>query len=578
MAFYHIRHQRELSYLEELAHVDLVGLDLETAGVDPLEPRRCRIRLMQLATRWDCFVIDLDKVDPMAIVRPVLASSDVVTIAHNARFEARQLLHHFDLEPKNLFCTMLASQLLAKGHSMRHNLAEVSWRFLGLRIDKSLQASDWSGPLTEAQIQYAASDAEVLIDRYQAMEPMLRKEKLHKISQLEFRTIVPVAAMELRGIYVDPERLEKVRVKFSEECRQAEAAVLAELRSKDALPGMNLLNLNAPDEVRQALADRGIQVPDTSDARMRPLIAEYPFIAQLLEFRHKSRIVGGTLKSLKEAILPESGRVHSTYHQIASASGRFACSDPNIQQVPREAEVRGCIRPEQGYRYIVADYSQVELRVAAGMSKDPLMLEAYGKGQDLHRLTAALTKGLPVEEITRDERQAAKAINFGLIYAMGARGLQQSAKSSYGVELSLAEATVFRERFFQNYYGIRHWQREMEHRVRQNFYVRTGAGRIRSYEGDQIRLTELLNIPVQGTAAEGLKSALCIFWDRTREQGLDASVVAIIHDEIIVEVKDDQVEQARDLLVDSMIKGISWLVPGVPFEVDAVIADSWAVK
>ena len=578
MAFYHIRHQRDLSYLEELPGVDLVGLDLETAGPNPLEPRQCRIRLMQLATRWDCFVIDLDLVDPMPIVRSVLESNDVTVIAHNARFEARQLLHHYNLELKGLFCTMIASQLLAKGRPMRHNLAEVTWRFLGLKIDKSLQASDWSGALSEAQIQYAASDAEVLIDLYQDMEPQLRKEKLHKVSQLEFRTIVPVAAMEHRGIFVDPERLETVRAKFRQECTAAEAAVLSELRSKDALPGMNLLNLNAPDEVRQALADRGIQAPDTSDARLRPLIEQYPFIERLLEYRHKSRILGGTLKSLKEAILPESGRVHCSYHQIASASGRFACSDPNIQQVPRDPEVRACIRPEPGYRFIVADYSQVELRVAASMSQDPLMLEAYAKGEDLHRLTAALTKGLPVESITADERQAAKAINFGLIYAMGARGLQQSAKNSYGVEMSLAEATVFRERFFQNYYGIRHWQREMEHRVRQHQYVRTAAGRIRTYEDSEIRLAELLNIPVQGTAAEGLKSALCIFWDRTREKQLDASVVAIIHDEIIVEVIEEKVEEAKDLLIDSMIKGISWLAPGVPFEVDAVIADSWAVK
>ena len=144
--------------------------------------------------------------------------------------------------------------------------------------------------------------------------------------------------------------------------------------------------------------------------------------------------------------------------------------------------------------------------------------------------------------------------------------------------MTLEQAGSFRDRFFQNYHGIRNWQRQLERTGKQRGYVRTAAGRIRSYKGREIRVTEMFNVPVQGTAAEGLKSALCIFWDKVKEAGIDAGVVAIIHDEIIVEARHDQAEQAREILQESMVQGISWLVPNVPFEAEAHIALSWAEK
>ncbi len=578
MSFYFIGSNPELDVLQGLEGKKVIGLDLETAGSNPLIPQQSRIRLIQLASELDCFVIDLDRVSAMEKIRPILESPQVVKVIHNANFEAKHLLYHYHLEIKNIFCTLLASKLIAKGRPARHSLAEVTRRFLGTSLDKKLQKSDWSGPLSEAQVQYAATDAEILIPLHREMAPRLETEKLNKVSQLEFRTVLPVAAMELKGVFVDRQQLDSLEKTLTGECEALEGRVLEELHSGNDLPGMNTLNLNAPEQVKLALQDRGIKVLDTSDTNLRPLIEQYPFIADLLAYRHKTKIINTSLRALKEHILPETGRVHPHYHQIASASGRFACSEPNIQQVPREKEVRSCIKPEPGYLYIIADYSQVELRVAAGLSKDAIMLDAYAKGGDLHALTAALTMDKPLEKVTREERQAAKAINFGLIYAMGPRGLQQSARSSYGVEMTPVAATLFRDRFFDHYQGIRRWQRQMEQQARRRLYVRTAAGRIRSYRGEDMRVTELLNIPVQGTAAEGLKSALCIFWDRIKARELDARVVAIIHDEIIVEARKEEAEMAKTILVESMIDGIRWLVPEVPFEAEAVIGESWAAK
>ena len=578
MAFYFIKSEHELPTLAALEGAPVIGLDIETAGKNGLRPQQSRIRLVQIAAGEDRYVIDLDRVNPMDTLRPLFESPDTIKVLHHAKFDVSHILHHYHIEVKNIFCTMLASRLLAKGKSQRHGLADVSKRVLGRHIDKSLQNSDWSGALSESQIQYAATDAELALELYHEMDAQIRKEKLKRVSSLEFRTVVPVAAMELKGIFVDRTRLNEVRDRLRQECEGLEERLLEELPAEGSLPGLNTLNINAPEQVKQALHHRGIEVPDTADSTLRPLVEAHPFLGDLLRHRHLTKIITSTLDSLTGSILLETGRVHPHYHQIASASGRFACSDPNIQQVPREKEVRACIRPEPGYRYIVADYSQVELRVAAGLARDPIMLQAYADGKDLHRLTAALTKGKPIEEITSGERQAAKAINFGLIYAMGPRGLQQSAKASYGVEMSPGEARMFRKRYFDNYRGIRQWQQNMERTGRLRGYVRTAAGRIRSYRGEEIRITEMFNTPVQGTAAEGLKSALCIFWEKVKTEGLDAHVVAIIHDEIIVEVAQDQAEQTKIVLEQSMIEGISWLVPNVPFEVEAQIGDSWAIK
>lgn len=579
MAFFYIWDEAQAGELAALEEASILGVDTETAGKNTLVTQQCRVRLLQVASHRDTFVIDMDKVDPWPWLKPMFLSEHVVKVFHNAKFDIKMLMYHYDLAPKNVFCTYLAAKLLAMGgRRHRFNLAELVRRYLDREMDKTEQTSDFGGRLSENQIRYAGEDAEVLPLLHDAMAAQLSRNKLNKVSKLEFRTVVSVAGMELRGLHIDRERLLGVLDDLKVRASKLEDAVLDELRSPDALPGMNTLNIQAPEQVKEALADRGIVVEDTRDHRLRPLIGEYPFLAQLLEHRHLQKIMNSAIRPLVDGILPETGRVHANYQQIASASGRFACSDPNVQQVPREKEVRSCVLPEPGYLYVIADYSQVELRVAAGLSGDPIMIDAYSRGQDLHRLTAALTMDKPIDEVTSEERQAAKAINFGLIYAMGARGLQASAKSSYGVDLSLEEATAFRDRYFDNYKGIAQWQKQSDREGRNKGFVRTAGGRIRAYMDEEIRVTELLNVPVQGTAAEGLKCAMFLFWEKVIEDGLDATIVAVIHDEIIVEVKREQAEWAKQVLEMSMVRGIQWLVPGVVFEAEAHIATSWAEK
>ena len=579
MGLHIITSRAQLSVLSNLKNQTEIAVDIETGGKNGLIPQQSKIRLIQIATQRDVFLIDLMHVDLPEIVRESLGSTKITKIFHNAKFDLKHLLFHYQIKVKSVFCTYLASQLISSGNPHhRHSLDAVAQRFLNQKVDKSLQKSNWMATLSDEQIQYAARDVELLIPLFHAMKIQLTRLKLKKVSQLEFRTIAPVAQMELNGIYLSQVIWDQLETKYLSEQNNIAEELSAILKDDQLLPGFDSINLHSPDQVKRALEKRGHKLTSTSEKELRALQGDDPVISKILKFRHASRIVQSTLKTFKEHILEETHRVHPSYFQISSASGRFSCSEPNIQQVPREKDIRSAFMPENGNLFVIADYSQVELRVAAGLSHDPIMLEAYKKGQDLHKVTAALTSGKPYDQITPEERQAAKAINFGLIYAMGPKGLQMSAKTSYGVEMSQIEAENFHKRFFENYSGIASWHENLEAAGRKTRYIRTAAGRIRKYQDGNIKITELFNVPVQGTAAEILKSALCIFYEQLETRGLQAKLVAIIHDEIIVETPKDYAETTKSALVDCMKQAARWLVPDIPFEIDASIANSWAGK
>lgn len=541
-------------------------------------PYDSRPTRLTIAAEAQTFVFHLDRCNPAPLLKPILEDGDRTKIFHGAKTAVKHFLYHWSAQTRNPFCLYLAGKLLAMGlRTSGYGPNALSERFLSRHTGFAEAALVQPGS-GDFGIEACVEIARLYRDIYDAMQVEINRHKLKKVTQLENRTVLPVAALELKGLYADRAGLEALAQTYRDEMRTLEEKLEGELQGPDALPGMGGINLNSPDQVKNALAERGIEVKDTAESTLARLAEEHPFLFDFLRYRHLGKILGSTLESLISHIHPKTGRIHSVYHQIASSSGRFACSDPNIQQVPRDPKVRRCLRAQPGYRFIVADYSQVELRVAAGFAKDPIMLKAYREGRDLHKLTAAITMGKSEEEVEKGERQAAKAINFGLIYAMGARGLQASAKSSYGVEMDMNQAELFRRRYFENYSGIRDWQQNLERQTRRLGYVRTAAGRIRSYQGVEMRVTEVYNIPVQGTAAEGLKSAMFIFYDRILEAGYDAAVVATIHDEIIVEVKQGQEDEVKTILEKAMVDGIAWLVPGVPFEAEAAIGDSWAVK
>lgn len=565
----------DLSFLDELLKHPTLGIHFESVMEDESEDVfRARVEEVTLATKDHLYMIDVRAVDIFPMLKDLM-EGPTVKLFHRAKWQVKFLLHHYGIRPKNIFCFHIAARLLAMGH-FRGSMSfkAIAARYLGNDAEVGrpidVHAMDDS--------QETGVSPSTFHRLYERMNGLIQKNKLNKVCQLECRTIVPLAAIEVRGLVVDQERVKEAHSNYKKQMEALEERLGDELRNPNDLPGMNTLNLMAHEQVHEALRNRGLDLPDTADRTLKAYVKDYPFLGDLLKFRHTQKIVTALSSQLMHSINARTKRIHPTYTQIASASGRMACANPNIQQIPREKDVRRCIVPAKGYVFVIADYSQVELRVAAGLSKDPIMTNAYASNQDLHRLTAALTMDKAVEAVSNQERQAAKAINFGLIYAMGANGLRASAKRSYGVELSEQEAIQFRERFFGHYKGIANWQKELSRLGRQQNFVRTRAGRIRSYKDQDIRITELLNVPVQGTAAEGLKSAMCIFWDKVHEDAIDAHMIALIHDEIIVEVREDQATWAKEVLEVAMVRGISWLVPEVSFDVEAHIADSWAEK
>src|SRR5215212_9314966 len=273
----------------------------------------------------------------------------------------------------------------------------------------------------------------------------------------------------------------------------------------------------------------------------------------------------------RERMLPE--RTH--LRLLAAATGRMACDHPNLQNIPRSGPLRSYIRAPEGRVFVVADYSQIELRIAAKISGDHEMLSAYTQGRDLHALTAQSLTGR--EDVSKDDRKLAKAVNFGLLYGMGAKGLRSYALRSYGVEMSLEEATRYRKRFFETFPGLKRWH-ERERRAWQcgETETRTSTGRRRR---DVERLTDRLNAPVQGTGADGLKLALAILWER-RNECLGAMPVLVCHDEVVAECDAHKAQKVKEWLVQVMKDGMYEVVnvkdPHILIEVEASVAKAWS--
>ncbi|SKB13682.1 DNA polymerase I (fragment) [Planktothrix sp. PCC 11201] len=283
------------------------------------------------------------------------------------------------------------------------------------------------------------------------------------------------------------------------------------------------------------------------------------------------------MEALPKHIHPKTGRIHPSYRQCGARSGRFSCQQPNLQNIPRNCTAKGmrtCFISAPGYQIIKADYSQIELRIVAEISSDRRMLNAYSKGEDLHALTASLITGKLLEQITPEDRQIAKSVNFGLIYGMGAAKLQAYAEEKYDVLLTLEEAKLFRKRFFTAYQGVKNWHEQ----VRKTVYaqgqreIRTIGGRRRRW-ASKPRLCELLNHPVQGTSADLLKVAIARLFEVLPDT--EAKLIGVVHDEILLECPQQTLEKTTRLLKTVMIEAGQQYLQQVPIEVDVNTALSW---
>ena len=427
-----------------------------------------------------------------------------------------------------------------------------------------------------------AVEAQELPRRRQHLLGPIMNAGLATVAGIEFQCARAVAFMETGGIFLNLDAWKRLTKTVSQEKTQALRALAPWLDGAaaqmtlwgDAASGGHALDSNA--FVLKLLRRNGIDVRDTARRTLLPF-REQPLVAALLIYRKAAKSLSSFLRPFPAMVRADTGRLHPQYDQLVAFSGRMSCRRPNIQQIPRDDAFRECFSAPPGRRLIIADYSQIELRVAAQISGDKRMLAAYRAGEDLHLLTASHLAGKPMSLISKRERQAYKAVNLGLIYGMGAAGLRETALHSYNVDMPMDQAVLFRKRFFETYRGIDEWHRRIKRS--QAAEGRTLTGRRFPFQ-PEAGLPERSNLPVQGTAADIIKKALGLLAHKLfadRPPG-GAAIVAAVHDEILLECPEADAEKTAELLQSCMEEAANGILPDVPTPVQAVISSCWAEK
>ena len=572
-----------LDALGALGSARWVGLDTETRPTGTgtsrytpgLDPHLSAIRLIQLGTATEAYVLDTARVDPTPWLWWLRAHADRL-IVQNGRFDLAHLQQMGLFVPK-VWDTMIADQLLRPGERGGSGLGDLTERYLGDTLDKGLQASDWSGDLTDEQWEYAGRDVTVLPGLREALEPKIRSQGMSRIAEVEFSAVPAFAMLSRTGFVLDLEQWRKLTAEAEAELSAVERELHTMLPSPprqatlfgEDESGVNLLS---PAQVQKALLAMGIEVASTDEHHLKAL--DHPVGGLLLRQRELATRLKMCYRPMPDFVHPLTGRVHAEYWQMAAASGRTASSNPNMQQVPREKEIRACFGVAPGNALVVADYSQIELRIVAEESGDPRMLDAFRRGVDIHRQTAALVTGKEPGNVTKEERQMAKAVNFGIVYGMGASGLVAYAHDAYGVALDQAEAETFRSRYFEAYPKVQEWHYRQLYRAKKRGGVRTLGGRWRPLPEPSV--TKATNSPTQGTGADILKAALGAVAPVAFARGW--KIVSEVHDEISLEVPTDEVVEAQAFLTKAMVGAGERYLHRVPAVAEASLGRTWADK
>lgn len=543
----------------------VLGLDVETAKTPAyrdhpgagLDPHLSRIRLVQLAVAGFVAVFDLDRI-PLALLKPLWSRP---LVAHNAGFELKHLLHA-GADPAKLHCSLLMDRVLS---GLRRSLAVVSADRLNWTLDKTLQVSDWNAAeLSPNQLAYAALDAAAAFRLYPLLLDAIKTAGRMPAYTLLLRAQRPVAKMELAGCPFDLrghavlcDRWERERLAAIEPL----AAVLGPGVSPDSAAQMAAwLSRSLPPERLAAWPKTAGGQPATG-ADVLAMADDLEVVKPLLVYKTAAKRLSTYGPAFAKWVSPTTGRIHASFSIAHSRPGRFSCSSPNLQQLPRDPAFRRLVKAESGRRLVVADYSQVELRVMALLCQDPAMLAAYRDGQDLHRLTAAAVLGVEPGAVSKAQRQLAKAVNFGLIYGMAPKTLVSHAKAGYGVAMTLAEAEAAHAAFFRAYPRLRLWHRTTAARIEQTGKATIRGGLVRDFsqEPGGVKYTESLNTPVQGAAAAAMLAALPLL-DKALS-GIDAKPVNAIHDELVLDVAAEEVDRAKAALMEAMTAGFAAIFP-----------------
>jgi DNA polymerase-1 len=566
------------SLVRELKQVDSIAFDTETTGTDPLLAELVGISLS--VKEGEGFYLPIGHAEGKQLLRetivqalkPIFESEKLAKVGHNAKYDMA-VLHEAGIEVRGLkFDTMLGAFLIEPGAPIGlKKLAKSQLSIDMTEIDELIgtgkkQITMAQVPIADAAA-YAAADADITLRLMHVQQPKLDELGLRKLLDTVDMPLVPVLLdMELAGVKIDAEFLGEMSQRFEVRLKEIEQEVYK-------LVGFEF-NLNSPAQLGDALFGKlGLKAPGerkTSTGKvsvaadvLESMQGMHPVIDLILEQRQLSKIKGTYLDALPKLVNPRTGRVHTSFNQTGAVSGRIASQDPNLQNIPIRTdlgrEVRRAFIVEKGNVMIAADYSQVELRIAAHIANDPGLRAAFAAGQDIHRATAAKVLNVPLDQVTSDQRSFAKRVNFGLLYGMGTQSLAQQAG------ISMKEAQQFVDAYFAGFPNIKKYIDETKKRAKTEGYVETLLGRRRYFPILQTQTRdartnimqrtaerEAINHPIQGTAADIIKIAMINIHARLIKRKLEARLILQVHDELILEAPQHEAEEVKQLVKELM--------------------------
>lgn len=500
-----------------------------------------------------------------------LFASDIGFYGHNIKYDAH-VLQNAGMPIKNIvFDTLLASFIL-HSHSRKHTLDHLALEhFNAVKTPLAPLLGKGKTQITLDQVPadqlapLACEEIDYIVRLKAVLEPELEKRGLHALYyDLELPLLTTLFKMEQAGIYLDVDQLKSFGEVVNEEIRKFTAEIYADAGEE--------FNLNSPLQISKILFEKmGLRAPkgsSTSADVLEELAEDYPIAKKILDYRGVEKLRSTYVEALPETVNPKTHRIHCTFNQSVAATGRLSCQDPNLQNIPVRSEmglkIRESFRPQkEGWSFIAADYSQIELRLLAHLSEDPALLEAFQSGEDIHAHTASIVFHVPLEMVTKEMRNRAKAVNFGIIYGQGAFGLSQA------IGISQKEAAEFISMYFQQYPKVKAFLEGCKDYARINGKAVTITGRERLIpeilsQNIQIRNAAerlAVNTPFQGSAADLIKQAMLDIEKALETIPHEGFMILQIHDELIFEVPDNEIDLFKALIKEKMEKVMTLKVP-----------------
>jgi DNA polymerase-1 len=583
-------------WVNKLNQAELFAFDLETTSLDYMQAEivGCSFAVssreaayVPLAHDYEGAPAQLAREDVLTQLKPLLEDAQQAKLGQNLKYDM-SVLASYDIEMQGIaFDTMLESYVLDSTAS-RHDMDTLALKHLS---HKTIHYEDIAGKgakqLTFNEIEidkaatYAAEDADITFRLHETLWPRLQQTPslVSVFRDIEMPLVPVLSRIERRGVLLNVEMLRQQSREFEKR--------LLELEREAHKEAGEVFNLGSPKQLQAILFDKlGLPVvsktpkgqPSTAESVLQELAHDYALPELILEHRSLSKLKSTYTDKLPKMIDPATGRVHTSYHQAVAATGRLSSSDPNLQNIPVRNEagrrIRRAFIAAPGHKLLAADYSQIELRIMAHLSQDEGLLKAFAAGEDIHRATAAEVFGVEPDKVTSDMRRSAKAINFGLIYGMSAFGLARQLD----IERGMAQQYI--DLYFARYPGVKAYMDETRETAREQGYVETVFGRrlylpeIKASNAVRRQYAErtAINAPMQGTAADIIKRAMIDLDQVIEKSKLDIHMIMQVHDELVFEVAEHIVEQASDIITNSMVGAATLAVPLI---IDVGIGVNW---